>query len=41
MEPWDGPALITYANGIKLALVLIKTISVHVDVVRTNDHFYL
>lgn len=41
MEPWDGPALITYANGYKIGARLDRNGFRPCRWVRTDDHFYL
>ena len=41
MEPWDGPALITYANGYKIGARLDRNGFRPCRWVRTKDHFYL
>ncbi len=41
MEPWDGPALITYANGYTIGARLDRNGFRPCRWVRTEDHFYL
>lgn len=41
MEPWDGPALITYANGYTIGARLDRNGFRPCRWVRTDDHFYL
>ena len=41
MEPWDGPALITYANGYTIGARLDRNGFRPCRWVRTQDHFYL
>ena len=41
MEPWDGPALITYANGYTIGARLDRNGFRPCRWARTEDHFYL
>ena len=41
MEPWDGPALITYANGYTIGARLDRNGFRPCRWTRTEDHFYL
>ena len=41
MEPWDGPAFITYANGYTIGARLDRNGFRPCRWVRTEDHFYL
>lgn len=41
MEPWDGPALITYANGYTIGARLDRNGFRPCRWARTDDHFYL
>lgn len=41
MEPWDGPALITYANGYTIGARLDRNGFRPCRWARTKDHFYL
>ena len=41
MEPWDGPALISYANGYTIGARLDRNGFRPCRWVRTKDHFYL
>lgn len=41
MEPWDGPALITYANGYTIGARLDRNGFRPCRWARTSDHFYL